>query len=74
MWIMNLGRSGCDPCTTRSNITRVVRGYFLTTIRPNKTDPILGGKPQPQSLGKLLLRFILLLAVTIAILAIAWSR
>ena len=46
----------------------------VTTIRPNDTDPIVGGKPQPQSLGKLLLRFILLFAVTIAILAIAWSR
>ncbi|MEH2510615.1 hypothetical protein V1291_001969 [Nitrobacteraceae bacterium AZCC 1564] len=46
----------------------------VTTIRPNETDPIIGSKPQSQSLGKLLLRFILLLAVAIAILAIAWSR
>jgi len=46
----------------------------VTIIRPNETDPILGGTPQPQSLGKLLLRFILLLAVAIAVLAIAWSR
>ena len=53
---------------------RVARNMSVTTIRPNDTDPIVGGKPQPQSLGKLLLRFILLFAVTIAILAIAWSR
>ena len=46
----------------------------VTTIRPNESDPILGSKPEPQSLGKLLLRFILLLAVAIAVLAIAWSR
>lgn len=46
----------------------------MTTIRPNETDPIVGNKTQSHSLGKLLLRFVLLLAVTMAILAIAWSR
>jgi hypothetical protein len=46
----------------------------LTTIRPDKTGPIVGNKTPPPSLGKLLLRFVLLLVVTIAILAIAWSR
>jgi hypothetical protein len=46
----------------------------VTTIRPNETDPIPGGSSQPQSPGKLLLRFILLLTLAIAILAIAWGR
>ena len=46
----------------------------VTAFRPNETDPIVGGKPQPQSLRTILLRFVLLLAVVITILAVAWSR
>jgi uncharacterized membrane protein YkgB len=71
---MNLGQSGRDSCTTCFTSGGLSGELSVTTIRPNETDPILGGKPQPQSLGKLLLRFVLLLAVAIAILAIAWSR
>jgi hypothetical protein len=34
----------------------------------------MGGNPQPQPLRTILLRFILLLAVVITILAVAWNR
>ncbi len=59
---------------TRLIFTRVSRDMSVTTIRPNETDPIMGGNPRPQSLRTILLRFILLLAVVITILAVAWSR
>jgi hypothetical protein len=42
-------------------------------VRPNTTDPI-AAPPQPPGLMQILLRFIVLLSVAIAILAVAWMR
>ncbi len=56
---MNLVRSGCE--SWRRDLPS--RGIYLITIRPDKTGPIVGHKTQPRSLGKLLPRLVLLLAV-----------
>lgn len=58
----------------RLNLAGRLRDYSVNTVRPNKTEPIARGEPQPQSLKTILLRFVALLAVAITILAIAWSR
>lgn len=58
----------------RLNLTGRLRGNSVNTVRPNETEPIARGKPQPQSLKTILLRFLALLALAITILAIAWSR
>jgi hypothetical protein len=41
-------------------------------VRPNQPEPITGGKPP--GMGTILLRFSVLLAVAIAVLAVAWNR
>ncbi len=46
---------------------------FVKSIRPNTTEPIAGDTP-PQKLGTILIRFVALLAVATALLALAWSR
>lgn len=45
----------------------------MKSIRPTSTEPIAGHEPR-QKLGTILVRFIALLAVATALLALAWSR
>jgi len=45
----------------------------VKSIKPNTTEPIAGDTP-PQKLGTILIRFVALLAIATALLALAWSR
>jgi len=44
----------------------------VKNIRPGQSEPIAGGE-QPQQLATILVRFLVLLIVAIAILAVAWA-
>lgn len=45
----------------------------MQTIRPENADPIPLREP-PQRMGTIIIRFVGLLAVAIAVLALIWSR
>ncbi|MGL5166003.1 MAG: hypothetical protein ACRC9K_08965 [Afipia sp.] len=45
----------------------------MKNIRPDQSDPIASGD-EPQRLATILARFLVLLIVAIAILAVAWNR
>jgi hypothetical protein len=45
----------------------------VKTIRPDNTDPI-PLRSAPPGMGTIMIRFVVLLAVAVTVLALAWSR
>lgn len=45
----------------------------MKTVRPDKTEPIPTRDGSPQ-MGKIILRFMVLLVIAIGLLFLAWSR
>lgn len=48
--------------------------FFVKIIRPNNSDPIPAPNKTSHSMGKIIVRFVALLAVAVLLLAFAWSR
>jgi hypothetical protein len=46
---------------------------FVKTIRPDNTDPIPLRSTQPR-MGTIMVRFVALLILAVAVLALVWSR
>ena len=63
-----------DQCQAPVPLTAGSWGLFqMQSIRPDKADPI-PLRPAPSQFGTIMLRFVGLLAVAIAILALVYSR
>jgi len=67
-----------NPRALRPNLTAAVARRhggksFVKTVRPNTTDPI-PVRTSPPKMGTIIVRFVGLLAVAVALLALAWSR
>jgi hypothetical protein len=45
----------------------------VKTVRPNTTDPI-PVRTSPPNIATIMVRFVVLLGVAVALLALAWSR
>ncbi len=45
----------------------------MESVRPDNTDPI-PLRPSPQSMGSIMIRFVGLLLVSVAVLALIWNR
>ncbi len=48
-------------------------GQLVKTIRPNNSDPIPALR-SPHHMGKIMMRFVGLLAVAVVMMAFAWNR
>ena len=46
----------------------------MKSIRPNNSDPIAVPPPAAPNMGKIIIRFVVLLAAAILVLAFAWTR
>lgn len=72
-YALNPPRLSHDQCQAPGYL-RPGRGTFqMESIRPDNTDPI-PMRPAPNQFGTIMLRFVGLLAVAIAVLAIVYSR
>lgn len=70
---LNLLGSARDTCMNPAHkLSGRKKGHCVKTVRPNKTEPIAGDKPQ--AMGTILIRFVVLLAIAVAVLALAWRR
>lgn len=49
-------------------------GSQLKSIRPSDSDPIAVAPPAAHNMGKIIIRFVALLAAAILVMAFAWSR
>ena len=59
--------------TVQQRLASPVDSNSVKTIRPDKTEPI-PLRTQPPQVGTIMIRFIALLAIAVALLALAWSR
>jgi hypothetical protein len=46
----------------------------LKSIRPNNSDPIAVAPPAAHNMGKIIIRFVVLLAAAVVVMALAWTR
>ncbi len=46
----------------------------MKSIRPNNSDPIAVARPAPHNMGRIIVRFLVLLAAAVAVLVLAWMR
>ncbi len=49
------------------------RGYAVKTVRPDQPDPI-PARRGPHLMGKIILRFVVLLVIGTGLLMLAWMR
>lgn len=49
-------------------------GPQVKSIRPNNSDPIAAAPPAAHNMGKIIIRFVVLLAAAILVMAFAWTR
>ena len=61
------------PMPSARSISAGLGTSFMESIRPDNTDPI-PLRPAPNQFGTIMLRFVGLLAVAIAVLALVYSR
>jgi hypothetical protein len=47
--------------------------HFMQSIRPDHTDPI-PLRRQPQRMGQIMIRFVVLLVLAVVVLALVWNR
>jgi hypothetical protein len=73
-YALNLPSPGRDQDTEPSRGGGFFPGtQFMQSIRPDNSDPIPLRNP-PQSMGHIMIRFVVLLALAVVVLALAWSR
>jgi hypothetical protein len=72
---LNFTLSGYDQGQALSRAPCVCFGgqYTMQSIRPENTDPIPLRVPPPR-MGTIMIRFVGLLVVAVAVLALIWSR
>jgi hypothetical protein len=61
------------PDTVQQRLASPVDSNSVKTIRPDKTEPI-PLRAEPPQVGTIMIRFIVLLAIAVVVLALAWSR
>jgi hypothetical protein len=69
---LNVSGSGCDQRLTQSR-GAMAGDIFMQSVRPDNSDPMTLRR-SPPGMGTIMIRFIGLLALAVAVLALIWSR
>jgi hypothetical protein len=70
---LNFAGRRCDQQQAARQVRKIRGNIFMASIRPDNSDPI-PLRASPHRMGTLMLRFVGLLFLTVAVLALLYSR